>query len=252
MRVDVGRREGGSDLGSFSLPADATTIGGQVPPGSYFARVRAMSPMSTSLPTADVSFAVGPPDRPAAPLDATVITEGTRLTFEWQPPSTGAPPAYLLEAGTVEGRSDAATIPLGGTATSFTIDAPPGRYWGRVRAVSAVGVSAPSGELVIDVDATDSSCFQTPPQAPLDLTASVSGRTVSLSWLQPTTGPVANTQRVVAGSGPGLDDLAVVGVPGPATNFTTTAPPGTYFARLVALNTCGASPYSNEVRIVVR
>jgi hypothetical protein len=63
---------------------------------------------------------------------------------------------------------------------------------------------------------------------------------------------VANTQRVVVGSAPGLDNLGAIGVPGPATTFTTTAPPGAYYVRVIGLNSCGASPYSNEVRVEVR
>ena len=251
VRVEVGRREGASDVATFDLAANATSLSGSVPSGSYFARVRTTGPLSASLSTEDVSFAVGPPDVPAPPLSASAVTEGTVLTFQWRPPSTGAPAAYVLEAGTAEGRSDVARLPLGGSATSFTIDAPPGRYWGRVRAVNGAGASVPSGELMIDVDATDSPCYQVPPLAPLTLAASVAGRTVTLTWEQPDAGPVANTQRVVAGSAPGLDDLATIEVPGPAVSFTTTAPPGTYYVKVFALNSCGSSPYSNEVRVVV-
>ena len=252
LRVDVGGREGASELASFTLPADATSLSGPVPQGSYFARVRTTGPTSTSVPTPDVSVAVGPPDVPASPLDPTAVTEGTSLTFRWQPPSTGAPPAYLLEAGSAEGRSDVASLPLSGGATSFTIDAPPGRYWGRLKAINATGASAPSSEWILDVDATASPCYEMPPLAPQSLIASVAVRTVTLYWAQPDAGSVASTQRVVAGTAPGLDDLGAIGVPGAATSFTTTVPPGTYYVRIVALNACGASPYSNEVRVVVR
>ncbi|MCC7031340.1 MAG: hypothetical protein IT179_00730 [Acidobacteria bacterium] len=251
VRVEVGRTEGASDVATFALTADATSISGGVPPGTYFARVRTTGPRSTSHSTEDVSFTVGPPDVPAPALDATAVTEGTALTFRWRPPSTGAPPAYVLEAGTAEGLSDVAQLPLGGGATSFTIDAPPGRYWGRIRAVNAAGASAPSGELLIDVDATDSPCYSVPPLAPANLAASVAGGAVTLTWEQPDAGPVPNTQRVVAGTAPGLDNLGAIGVPGPATSFTTTAPPGTYYVRVIGLNSCGASPYSNEVGVEV-
>jgi hypothetical protein len=251
LRVDVGSREGASDLASFNLPADATSLSGAVPPGSYFARVRTVGPTSTSLPTPDVSFAAGLPSVPAPPLDPTVASEGTVLTFHWRPPSTHTLAGYVLEAGTGAGLSNVASLPLGAAATSFTIDAPPGRYWGRVRAVNPAGASAPSTEIIIDVDATPSPCYETPPLAPMNLAASVAGRTVTLTWQQPDTGPVANTQRVVAGTAPGLDNLGAIDVPGPATSFTTTAPPGTYYVRVLALNTCGGS-FSDEVQVAVR
>jgi hypothetical protein len=250
VRVEVGRREGTSELASFALAADATSFSGPVSPGAYFARVRTIGPTSTSLPTPDVSFAVGPPEGPAPPLDPTAVTEGTMLTFRWQPPSTGVPAGYVLEAGTAEGVSDV-TLPLNGGATSLTIDAPSGRYWGRVRAINAVGASTPSSELILDVDATASPCCASPLLTPLNLTASVLGRSVTLSWTQPDSGPVPNAQAVVAGTAPGLADLGAIELTGTATSFSTTAPPGTYYVRIIALNSCGASPYSNEVQVVV-
>jgi hypothetical protein len=251
IRVEAASREGDTPFTALDLPADATSISEAVPPGSYFARVRTTRADAVSIPTPDVSFAVGPPAVPAAPLEATAVTEGTQLTFAWQAPSTGAPPSYVIEAGSSVGLSDLARLSVSGTRSSLSLDAPPGRYWGRVRAVNGEGTSAASGELVIDVDATDSPCWELPPLAPQNLAASVSGPRVSLTWAQPDEGPVPNTQRIVAGSAPGRDDLGAFGVPGPATSFATTAPPGTYYVRVVALNSCGASPFSDEVVVVV-
>jgi hypothetical protein len=250
LRVDVGRREGTSDLASIALPADATSLSGNVPAGAYFARVRTTGATSESLPTSDVSFATGPPHVPAPPLDPMAVAEGTMLTFKWRPPSTGAVAGYLLEAGTAEGLSDVASLPVD-AGTSFNIDAPPGRYFGRLRAVNGAGPGAPSSELFIDVDATASPCHDTPPLAPVNLAASVAGRTVTLTWEQPTSGPVANTQRIVVGSAPGLDDIIAFDVPGPATSFSTVALPGTYYVRVIGINDCGTSPFSNQVRVEV-
>jgi hypothetical protein len=179
------------------------------------------------------------------------VAVGTSLTFQWRAPSLGDPPAYVIDAETAGGGGDVTSPPLSGATTSFTIDAPPGRYWGRVRSVNPAGASAPSSEWILDVDATESPCYEMPPLAPQTLVASVSGRTVNLLWVQPDTGSVASTQRVVAGAAPGLGDLADIDVPGPATSFTTTAPPGIYYVRVVAVNACGSSPSSNEVRVVV-
>jgi hypothetical protein len=198
-----------------------------------------------------VSFAIGAPEVPAPPLDPTAVTEGTLMTFQWRAPSTGSPPAYVLEAEAAGGRGDVVSAPVSGATTSFTVDAPPGRYWGRVKAVNAAGASAPSSEWVLDVDATVPPCYELPPLAPQSLIASVTGRAVTLYWAQPDSGSTANTQRVVAGSAPGLDDLAIIEAPGPATSFTTTAPPGMYYVKVFALNACGSSPYSNEVPVAV-
>jgi len=249
VQVDVGRREGSSDVGTFTLPADATALGGPVLAGSYFARVRTVGPDGVSPPTTDVSVAVGPPDVPAAPLDPTVTTEGTRLVFRWRPPSVGSPSAYVLDADAAAG-GRVASLVVGGGATSLTIDAPTGRYWGRLSALNPTGASAPSAELVIDVDATQVPCGE-PPLPPADLIARIAGGSVALQWSQPDAGPVPDTQYVVAGSAPGLTNLAVIPVSGPATSFATTAPPGSYYVRVVASNACGVSPFSNEVAVVV-
>jgi hypothetical protein len=186
----------------------------------------------------------------AAPLEPTVTAEGTVLTFAWQPPSAAAPHAYVLEAD-VAGDGRIATLTLAGTTTSLTVDGPPGRYWGRLTAVNAAGASQPAAELAIDVDATPSPCYGTPPLAPEGLVASVANGRVDLRWVLPDAGPIADVQQLVAGSAPGLDNLARFGIAGPATSFSATAPPGTYYVRVVAFNACGASPFSNEVTLVV-
>lgn len=251
VRVDLGGQEGASDLARFALPPDATSIAGPVPPGAYFARVRTTSTDRSSLPTADVSFAVGPPEVPAPPRDATAVTEGTALTLTWRAPSDGLPAGYVFEAGTAAGRSDVGSLLLPGGTLAVTIDAPPGRYWGRVRAMNGSGRSAPSEELVLDIDASGSPCYGSAPLAPLGLAALVAGHTVVLSWVQPDTGAVANAQYIVAGSAPGLADVAIIGAPGSATRFETTAPAGTYYVRVFGANDCGAGASSNEIRLVV-
>lgn len=248
VRLEVGSAEGRTDLLRLDLAPDATSYTAVAPAGSYFARVRSLAGLDESLPTADVSFAVG---RPAAPLDVTAVTEGTRVTVQWTPPSTGAPAAYVLEAGSSEGGSELARLPISGGDTSLTINAPAGRYWGRLVSIDADGGRTPGGELFIDVAATANFCGSTPPEAPEGLTASVSGRTVTLNWQQPYDGPLPITQRVVAGTAPGLDNLGAIQVASDATTFMTMAPPGTYYVRVIGLNSCGASPYSNEVGVEV-
>jgi hypothetical protein len=59
------------------------------------------------------------------------------------------------------------------------------------------------------------------------------------------------SQRVLAGTAPGLDNLGALGVASAATAFTTSAPPGVYYVRVIAVNDCGASLPSNEVMVSV-
>jgi hypothetical protein len=250
FRVEVGRRAGATDVVAQDLPPGETTIAGDVPPGSYVARVRTLAGSLMSMPTPEVSFAVGPPDVPAAPLDLTAVVSGVDLRMTWRPPSTGAPANYQLQFGTSPGESNVATIALAGDATQFDIEAPPGRYVARLVAVSAAGHGVPSNEVVVDVDYSAWVC-RTAPLAPLDLQASVVGRRVTLIWRQPIAGEVPNEQRVFAGRSPGATDIGVFSIPGPVTRFAGDTPPGTYYVRLAGFNGCGPSPFSNEVRVVV-
>ncbi len=251
LHVEVGEREGTSDVASILLPPDATSVSSPIPRGSYFARVRTIGPSSASVPTEDVSFAVGPPGVPPAPIDPVAVTEAGLVTILWRAPSTGAPAAYRLDAEQAGRTTRVASLLVSGGASSATVAAAPGRYRARLTALNVSGASAPSSELAIDVETMSPPCYNTPPLAPSDLAATVAGRSVTLTWTPAGAGPGATMQGVVAGSAPGLDNLGVFTVAGTAASLTMTVPPGTYYARVIAQNACGLSGFSNEVQVVV-
>jgi hypothetical protein len=240
VRLEVGSRDGRADLYTLDLPANQQAFSATVPPGSYFARVRALAGVAGSITTPDVSFAVG---RAAAPLDFTAIAAGPLVTFAWQPPSTGAPTRYELEAGAAEGRRDLA-IAIAGAAATLTVNAPIGRFWTRLVAVNDSGRSAVSNEAFID-NTPRNSCSTSPPQ---NLVAAVVGRTVTLTWNLPADGS-EDPPRIVAGSAPGASDIASLTAAPYTTSFAVAAPPGTYYVRLVV--GCFNTASSNEVQVVV-
>ena len=244
VRLEVGSVEGRADLFNLDLPANQQSFSVIAPSGRFFARVRALAGAATSLTTPDVSFAVGPPNVPAAPLDFTAIADGTRITFAWQPPSTGAPPRYEIEAGTAEGGRDVGAVSVAGTATSLSVIAPVGRFWTRLVAVNDAGHSAASNEAFIDL-VPRQTCGTSPPQ---NLTATVSGRIVTLTWQPPADGS-DDPPRIVAGSAPGQSDIGSFDAPPYGTSFSVAAPPGTYYVRLVV--GCFNTASSNEVQVVV-
>ncbi|MEZ5285170.1 MAG: PQQ-binding-like beta-propeller repeat protein [Vicinamibacterales bacterium] len=249
-RIEVGRGAGQRDLATVAVDAGTTSASGSLPAGSYVARIRAVHGEVASMPSPDVSFAVAPPDVPGIPLDLSVATEGQRVRFSWRPPTVGTPAGYLLEVGVAPGRADFASLTLPPTSTFEVPTAPTGIYWARLRAINAAGASGPSNEVVINVDGSAAPC-SLPPLAPAGLAASVTARVVTLTWIPATTGAVSNAQRIVVGSASGLDNLGVFEVAGPATTFSAPAPPGTHFVRVYGFNACGASPFSNEVQVVV-
>ncbi len=243
VRLEVAAVEGHPPLVTFDLPGNQTSFTAAAPPGSYAVHVRTLEGLVASMPTPDVSFSAGPP-APGAPLDATVVADGPRVTFRWQAPSTGTPQQYLLEGGTSDGRNDLGTLPLPGASTTFTLDGPVGRYFARIVAVNGGVRSGPSRELLIDVRPSGGCSAM----VPSGLTASVAGRVVTLSW---TPAPDASDAppTIVAGSAPGATDIGYFEAPAYATLFSIAAPPGTYYVRLTA--GCVSSNTSNEVMVVV-
>jgi predicted phage tail protein len=186
---------------------------------------------------------------PIAPGNLTASVTGTTVTLSWSAP-LGAILGYRLEAGTGPGLSNVANTTIG-LATSFSAPSvPAGTYYVRVRAIAAEGESLPSNEVtvVVGAAAVPAGCAG-PPAAPLNLRASLNGTAVHVSWTTGDGCPATN-HVLQAGSAPGLANLAVVNT-GAMASLTVTAPPGTYYIRVIAQNAFGTSAPSNEVNIGV-
>jgi hypothetical protein len=54
-----------------------------------------------------------------------------------------------------------------------------------------------------------------------------------------------------AGYAPGSSNAAVVVLDGAARAFSTSAPSGTYYVRVRAVNACGSSAASSEAAVIV-
>jgi hypothetical protein len=126
---------------------------------------------------------------------------------------------------------------------------PDGLYYVHVRAVNSDGTSMPSNEVLVVVPGGGAPC-SLPPSAPLNLGGIVSGALVTLAWTPAPGGCPATGYTVHAGSATGLSDIAVINV-GNATTLSATAPPGTYYVRVIALNAAGASQASTEFVLTV-
>ena len=92
-----------------------------------------------------------------------------------------------------------------------------------------------------------------PPNAPENFSAVVSGSTVTVSWLPPSSGTPPSGYQLEAGSASGGADLAVVQAAAPQTMLVFPGiPAGLYYARVRGLSPGGGGASSNEIAITVR
>jgi predicted phage tail protein len=195
------------------------------------------------LPVAMVSaVAPNPPQSLAAAVN------GNAVTLSWVASSTGGvPSSYVVEASLSPNGPIIAAFPVANTMLVVS-NVPNGIYYVHVRAVNADGSSAASNEVIVVVP-SGGSCTS-PPNAPTNLTSTVFGTFVTLNWTAPGGACAATGYAVQVGSAPGLSDIAVINL-GATTTLSATAPPGTYYVRVVALNGFGGSVASNEIVVTV-
>ncbi len=185
---------------------------------------------------------------PVAPrtMTATVTPAGgALLTLDWQAGiGGGAPDAFVLEAGSEAGRDDLGRLATGSRATRFQTPVGPGRYFVRARASNAAGVSAPSEEVEVVVDAQGGWA----PAAPALLTSTVSGATVALTWQAV---PGTAWYQIEAGRREGATDLGALATASPVF-AAVTVPPGAYYVRARGVGPTGVvGAPSGEALLVV-
>jgi hypothetical protein len=204
-------------------------------------RVRSKNSVGTSGPSNEVTIS-GPTGcpLPSAPANFTAAATGLLASFQWAA-ANGNPLSYILEAGTTSGAANLAAVDLGLT-TQFATLAPPGVYFVRVRARNGCGLGPASNEVTLIVGC------QAAPSPPPNLTATVVGRVVTLSW--PAAAGQPTSYLVEAGLSSGASNVANVDV-GTLLTLSANAPPGAFFVRVRARNACGTSGPSIEQTVVV-
>jgi predicted phage tail protein len=236
--IEAGSSAGSSNLATFDTGSSATTFTTAAPLGTYYVRVRARSGGAVGGRSNEVVVNVtGACSAPPTPGGLTHAVNGSSVQLSW-PAAEGAT-SYVLEAGSASGTSDLLASDIG-NVTSLGATAAPGTYYVRVRARNACGSSPPSSEAVVVV----TGCA--PTLAPATPSASVSNRTVSVSWAALSG---ATAYVVEAGLSPGLTNAGTFQVSG--TSMTGAAPPGRYHVRIRARNGCGVGPASPEIVIDV-
>ena len=138
-----------NDLGSAATSMTRTSIGD----GTYFLRMRARNACGVSVPSNEITVAVGRgcSAAPGVPRNLAGTASATGMTLGWTA-STGSPTSYVVEAGSASGSSDLLNRDSGGAAATFTATGlVSSAYFVRVRAKNVCGVSAPSNEVILTV-----------------------------------------------------------------------------------------------------
>lgn len=171
-----------------------------------------------------------PPGVPGA-IQANV--NGQTLTLQWGA-AAGNVLGYQLEAGSAAGASNIGSVQLAETAIVVP-GVPPGTYFLRVHAIGPGGLSAPTADVSVTVF---NGCA--PPSAPQGFQGSATGNLISLQWQPPGTGSGPISYFVGAGTGPQLNNIAIVPM-GAALAVQGAVPAGVYHLRVAAVNACGAA-----------
>jgi hypothetical protein len=152
-RLEASLTPGGVVIATLDVATTSLFVP-NVPPGTYYARVRAVNGIGMSAPSNEVVAAVAGATLPGAPTDFNTVVSGSTVTLVWNAPMTGGTPTgYVLQAGSSMGLSDLANSPIGGATTFTATRVPAGVYFVRVLAMNAAGISAPSAERVVVVEA---------------------------------------------------------------------------------------------------
>lgn len=208
--------------------------------------------VSTTSAGAAVALAVrgaftATPGPPGVPANLRATVSGNTITLNWNVPSSGgSPTSYTLVGRLSAGGPVLATVPMG-AGTSFSVAAPNGTFVLTVRAANASGTGPESAAVTVTVPQA-----ATPPGPPSALAANVSGTTATFTWNPPSSGGAVGNYVLLAGLTPAFS-VPYTSVPlGAATSFAVAGVPvGTYYVRVLAQNTGGTSPPSNEVALTV-
>jgi predicted phage tail protein len=248
--IEAGTGPGRSDLASLTTSA-RTFTSPPVPNGTYFVRIRALRITGPGSASNEVILQVGTDtpcqQAPGLPtFDASAL--GTLVQLTWAQGSGDAPTGYVVDVGSTPGLRDIATLQFDAQTTSFTAPAPNGTYAFRVTAVNACGASQWAAESTVTIGGLLPSL----PGAPVGLTQTVVGRSVTLNWSPPVSGGDA-ARFVVEASDTQGNVLVTLDTGNLSTSFIHgDVPPGEYVVRIKAANAAGIGPSSNAVTVTVR
>lgn len=221
--------EGGTSPGGVlaSVPTGSsdTTFTIDVPPGTFFVRVRALTSSGLTPPSNEIRVVTAPLP-PSAPADLKGLAAGTELALSWRNTFDGGAPTSLV----LDVRGDInASLPIAQSETFRYVGVPPGSYTFSLRAVNANGSSASTAE----VSLTFPGVCPGVPHTAQNLVLQRSGSRLVVRWDAPATGPAVSGYLLRA---TGAVNAAV---PLARRFIDSPVPSGTYNISVAAVNPCG-------------
>jgi hypothetical protein len=181
---------------------------------------------------------------PSEPSGMASSVSGSTARLSWRAPTSGGTPtSYRLNVGTYSGGTNITNGLNVGNVLSVQGDLPRGRYYARVRAANAAGMSLYSNEVSFRVGRQL--------RTPTGFQVTWQGTTATLSWTASAAdGPedVPSNYILEAGSAPGLSDVATVSA-GNRTSFSANVATGTYYVRVKAVNDLGESDPTADLEL---
>lgn len=153
-QVQAGTASGLVDIGTIPLSAATRTLAVNAPAATYFVRLIAVNAAGASAASneAVITTGAGICTIPAVPTGLQATSSAGRIAVRWDAAQAGAIPlGYVLQAGSISGGSDRATLTLPATSTAVGGAVPAGPYFIRVAAANACGASAASVEVSVAV-----------------------------------------------------------------------------------------------------
>ena len=180
------------------------------------------------------------PTNVQSPTGLNVLSiSGNVITLRWNPPSIGpAATGYLLE-GSLSPGAPIASLPTGSPATTFSLAAPSGSFYLRMRAMYGGQLSLPSNEVRVYVNVPQK------PSSPTNFQGVVKDSSLWLAWKNTFGGgaPSSIVMDVTGGA------TATLPLPYGESFYVGGIPNGTFTLRLRALNAAGASSQSGSVTV---
>ena len=236
--------------------ATSCTATGLVNGQSYFFKVVAVNLVGNSVFSNEATATpVSPFHAADAPTGLAATAGDHQVALTWTPPTSDGGTTisgYSVYKSTTPNGEDPQSPPacsVSGavaascTATGLAIGV---KYYFKVRASNDVGASAFSNE------ASATPVGVTPPGAPILGTATPGNRQVALSWTAPSSdggGPIStySVYAATVSNGQSLSDTPVCAVAATSCTVVNLTNDTTYFFKVVAANSAGTGPFSNQV-----